>query len=159
MDMLKLSAFLSEKRRNHVQFKVHIIHNIPQLFKHLYTKLPMLNKYGKIRYHALCIFQGVTSHKQHQSRIIGSQSFKFSKRSTYIQQIEMGSQIGRQGQLLNAILFKAFPYFQCFRIKFVIKIWRYNIFNGGIMNCVCQIYFSCSAFFWIFLTEDTDPFR
>ena len=31
-------------------------------------------------------------------------------------QIEMGSQIRRQGQLQSALLFEAFPYFQCFNI-------------------------------------------
>ena len=29
-------------------------------------------------------------------------------------QIEMGTQIRRQGQLLSALLFEACPYFQCF---------------------------------------------
>ena len=31
-------------------------------------------------------------------------------------QIKMGSQIHRQGQLLSAVLFEAFPFFQCLRI-------------------------------------------
>ena len=44
----------------------------------------MLNKYGKFRY-AICTFQGETSHQQHQNRNIGSQIFKYSKRSTQIQ--------------------------------------------------------------------------
>ena len=38
-----------------------------------------------------------------------------AKEALKSKQIEMGSQIRQQGPLLSALLFKAFPYFQCFR--------------------------------------------
>ena len=42
--------------------------------------------------------------------------FLLSLQALKSKQFEMGSQIRRQGPILSAILFKAFPYFQCFRI-------------------------------------------
>ena len=44
----------------------------------------MLNKYGQFRY-AICTFQGVIFHHKHKNRNIGGQGFKYSKRSTQIQ--------------------------------------------------------------------------
>ena len=42
-----------------------------------------------------------------------------TKDTLELKQIEKGRQIGRQGQLLSAILFEAFPYFKCFLIPSV----------------------------------------
>ena len=60
----------------------------------------MLNKYGKFRY-AISSLQGVTRHQYHYIRNTGSQRFKYSKTALKSKQIEMGSQIPRQGQLLS----------------------------------------------------------
>ena len=108
----------------------------------------MLNKYGKFWY-AICTFQGVTSHQFHQNRNIGSQIFKYSKRSTQIQTIPNGSQIRRQGPILRAILFKAFPYFQqifkrksvyttCNMLKYLrkLRLAYYASFCFDVLNCI-----------------------
>ena len=57
-----------------------------------------------------------TSSVELEPKHIGSPRSKHSKISIQIPQIEMRSQLRRQGQLLGAILFEAFPYFECFRI-------------------------------------------
>ena len=67
---------------------------------------------GVLYVHFKEYLSSVALEPKHRKSIIPNKA----KETLKSKQIEMVSQNRRQGQLLNALLFEAFPYFDCFRI-------------------------------------------